>query len=675
MYTLNTPIASLHGVGAKLSQQLQDAGIATVRDLVLFAPYRYEPRQHIVQIGDLLTADSSLFSAESNPEIVTVQAHVVRINQSWRGKQSLQRATIADETGQIRVNWFNSPYVVRQLKPGLAFNFSGKWSAQYRSLTQPTIEALNKGETVHTGRIVPIYSSSLGIKAGWMRRLLHQLFEQLEPVPDPLCSLCEWCQETDVTTYLQKLHFPATEDDAVVARRRLALDELLVLLEQAQQTTRAWQERTPSFSLPMRDYQPELVALASQLPFTLTSDQIAALADCTSDLQATHPMNRLLQGDVGVGKTIVAGLLAQLLVKHGQSICLIAPTNILAEQHLQSLAQQLPDLPTHLVSARTSRDQLPTTPTVFIGTHALLNKFSAIQPALVIYDEQQRFGVSQRGLSTTLHHTPHVLTMTATPIPRSLMLTVFSHLSRSIIASLPAGRKATKTWYIPQRKQDAGWQWVADQLGRENQLALVVCPFIEASDAAATNQVAAAETSYQELRSRFPQLRIGLLHGKQALELQQATVAQAHAGELDILVATTIVEVGVDLPQAAIMVIQSAERFGLASLHQLRGRVGRRGQQGYCLLMTSASSSSAAARLQQFAQLTTGAEVAELDLSLRGPGDLLGTDQHGYELFTYASWVDTQLLATAQSIAKQLPDPYQSPLFTPKQTAHTIAHN
>jgi ATP-dependent DNA helicase RecG len=675
VYTLDTPISAVQGVGATLSQRLHIAGVTTVRDLVLFAPYRYEHRQNLIKLIDLLSDNTALFSNEKNSELVTVQAQVVRVSQSWRGKQSMQRATISDETGQFKANWFNSPFVIRQLQSGASYNFSGKWSSEYRCLTQPTIEELGRGETLHTGRIVPMYSSSLGIKPGWMRRVLHQLFTKLEPMVDPLSHQCDWCHDLDLNSYLKKLHFPESEEDAILARRRLALEELLMLLAEAQHSQHAWQQQATQFSLPNTDVLQALQPLIQRLPFKLTTDQRKAIQDIATDLSATFPMNRLLQGDVGVGKTIVAGLVAHLLVEQGQSVCLLAPTKILAEQHQQSLSQQLPTLPTQLVSAQTSKTSLQKNPTMFIGTHALLNKFLEIHPALVIYDEQQRFGVTQRGLINSLERIPHVLTMTATPIPRSLMLTVFSHLSRSVIETLPAGRKATKTWYVPSSKQSAGWQWVAEQLASGDQLAIVVCPFIESSDAETAITVSATEATFQELQQRFPHLRIAQLHGKHSLATQQKVVAQAHAGELDILVATAIVEVGVDLPQASIMVILSTERFGLASLHQLRGRVGRRGQQGYCLLMSTAGSAQTASRLRQFAQLTSGAEVAELDLSLRGPGDLLGTDQHGYELFQFASWVDRELLTTAQTLSQHLSSPFQSQLFPTQHSNQQLAHN
>lgn len=674
MYYLQTPITDIKGIGPTLSKKFLQANIKNVGDLLILAPLRYEHRESILEISSLLTPDKSTLSEKIKPEIITIQAIVLQTSQSWRGNRSFQRATVADRTGQLKLTWFNSPFIIRQLQKGQTYNFSGKWSTQYKSITQATIER-DTIESIHTGRIVSIYSSKLGIKSGMMRRILHEILTHLESIPDNLYQQLDWCQLRDITHYLSKLHFPDSSENAILARKRLALEELLILIQNTNFIQQEWQKKQALFSLDSAISIKKLNKYIQQLPFKLTTDQINSLSEIINDLQQDHPMNRLLQGDVGVGKTIVIALAAQLLIEQRQSVCLIAPTKILANQHLASISKQLPQLPIELITSTNNKLASKNSPTLFVGTHALINKIDAIKPALIVFDEQQRFGVDQRGYSHQFNFNSHILTMTATPIPRSLMLTIFSHLSLSQIKTVPKGRQVTKTWYIPKNKQGSAWQWIADQISQSEQLVLVVCPFIEDSNSESAQSISSAESTYSLIKKQFPQLKIGLLHGKLSPDNQSKIINNAHAGELNILVATSIIEVGVDLPQASIMIILSAERFGLASLHQLRGRVGRRNQQGYCLLMSDSLSPNSISRIKNFAKINSGIEVAELDLSLRGPGNLLGVEQHGFELFQFASWVDQDLLYDAQALSPKISKTWQSVLIPLRKQIRQVAQN
>jgi ATP-dependent DNA helicase RecG len=400
------------------------------------------------------------------------------------------------------------------------------------------------------------------------------------------------------------------------------------------------------------------------LPFELTNAQNRSIDEILADCSHNTPMNRLLIGDVGSGKTVVAGCVGAAFLANGWSAAIIAPTKILANQHAQSMRKMFPDMPIELISGNKKLSDIHDKPQFYIGTHKLINRLEQLKPGLIVYDEQHRFGVDHRSASINLAYTPHILTMTATPIPRSLMLTIFAHLQVSHLDELPPGRKTVKTWYTPRSKRVAGYQWVAQQLQENGGQAIVVCPFIDPSDHDAFDKVAATSQIFDELtilnQEEKLNLRIGLLHGRQKPKQQSEIIEQLYDKKIDLLVTTPIVEVGVDLPSASIIVIESAERFGLASLHQLRGRVGRAGQQGYCVLFSSNDNPTIKSRLEQFGQINNGKELAELDLERRGSGDLFGTSQSGFDQLRFGSWADSELIGLAQRIFKQLPVNWQS---------------
>lgn len=645
-YALNTSLIQIAGVGTKTAAALANKNIYTVKDLLLYVPLRYEDRSLQLTIDQLkITNDPD--------QLVTIQAQVVTTGNYYKGRRSIQSATVQDETGRLKLMWFNNKFIIDKLQKGQSYLISGKLNER-GMMIQPVVEDI-KEDTIHTNRLVPIYSSVPGIKQGTLRRLLKSVSDNLAEFPDPLLSNHLTDQiKTALPQALTQFHFPDNQESIVSSRERLALEELLALMKYSHQIKAQWREKFKAHQLVIQPPQ-----IPNNLPFQLTTAQLRVIDEILTDLQSTTPMNRLLIGDVGSGKTVVAGIAATQTLKNQHSVCLIAPTQILAEQHKETIQKLFPNLPVALVTAKTKKNrQLENTtqPIFYIGTHALINQLAKIKPALVIYDEQHRFGVGQRSTTSTEPIQPHTLTMSATPIPRSLMLTIFSHLNVSAIDEMPAGRLVTKTWLVPATKKLDAYTWIKQQLGQnpsgQHNLAIFVCPFIDPSNSLALENVAAVKDKFTEIKNHFPDLKVSLLHGRLTTAEKTSITQELFANQVDILVTTPIVEVGMDLPTASIMVIEGAERFGLASLHQLRGRVGRAGQQGFCLLFTTTNKPEP--RLNQFCQLHDGLKLAELDLNRRGAGNIFGVEQHGFDELRFGSWTDLELITQARQIFEQL---------------------
>ncbi|MFZ5376713.1 MAG: ATP-dependent DNA helicase RecG [Patescibacteria group bacterium] len=661
MYQFNDPLIKVRGIGASLGQQFANNGLNDVKDLLGYLPIRYEDLSQLKKIAQLETNQAA-----------TLTAKVVSSSLQYKGRNSILRAKIADESGQLSCIWFNNPHLKDKLVTGKELHFSGKLNDR-GFFAQPRVEECG-GQTIHTGRLVPIYSTRLGILQGKLRRILKEIIDNLEESPDSKQEpISQFTGFPPITWSLQQLHFPDSVDNIERSQRRLALDELLSLITKSRKIKNSWDKLHRSKAILTQD-------IPNDLPFELTSAQKKAISQIEADLKQTTAMNRLLIGDVGSGKTIVAGIAANDVIKSGGNVVLIAPTQILAEQHQQSLMNIFPDLSIKLLTAQNSKKfALESKACFYIGTHALLNKLTSIEPWLVIFDEQHRFGVMQRSveepkpeanasqLSSTLaladnknpsSFSPHLLTMTATPIPRSLMLTVFSHLKLSTLDELPVGRIPAKTWVVPNKKRDNAWKWLAQELINRKQQGIVVCPFIDPSFKESLENVAAASDIFEQIKSQLsliqPKLRLALLHSKLPNKSKDKIVTDLFAQKIDLLITTPIVEVGVDLPKASFMVIESAERFGMASLHQLRGRVGRAGQESFCLLFTNSSSKETLARLKLFSEETNGQKLAEYDLKNRGAGDLFGTDQHGFDSLRFASWTDFELIKTARDLHQQI---------------------
>lgn len=675
MYHLSDSLITVHGIGPKLFEQLQDAGFHTVKDLLLHLPFRYEDR------SERFTIDQIKQLADSpEKKLFTLEAIVKSSRSNFFRGRSMQSATLVDETGSISASWFNNQYIVKRLKNGESYLFSGQVGKSKKGqifLTQPIVEDINK-ESIHTNRLVPVYSNIPGLLPTVLRKIQKEIIDNVSEIQDQLLE----GNRLSLTKALKVIHFPDEIDAVIEARERFALEELVLLIQHSLQLKEEW--RKDKKTIQTKDNK---VSIPKTIPFELTNSQQRSAQEIIDDLAQDEPMNRLLIGDVGSGKTIVAGLAMQKIVDHGHFAAVVAPTQILAEQHAKTLQKFFPDTTVYVLTGKVKPDLEK--PGFIIGTHAVVNVIKKLKQvpkeahditpkiALIVFDEQHRFGVAQRSELEHLGIHPHILTMTATPIPRSLMLTIFSHLNLSTIDELPKNRIPTKTWVLPETKRESMYDWLKDQIqkGKTKKAqfqTLIVCPFINPSESEALENVAAAKEMFESVKARLKssskkeKIAVCLLHSKLKKIEKEQIITDLFSGKIDVLVTTPIVEVGVDLPQAAAIIIEASERFGLASLHQLRGRVGRAGQQGYCLLFSNSKSGDSMKRLKKFETIHSGQELAELDLQNRGAGDLFGTQQSGFDNLKFATWTDLELIRKAKTIIEQLgarQEKYESPLL------------
>lgn len=638
--TLTTPVQYVPRVGPARSKLLKKLGIETVQDLLYYVPFRYD--------------DFSLVSpiARVQPgETVTVEGTIAAFhNAITKSGKKLQQARIADETGNLDVIWFNQPFLARVMPVGARVRLAGKidWFGHKVVMNSPSYEI---DSILHTGRLVPVYPETEGISSKWLRGRIAFVLEQvLKHVIDvlPDFGLMPLIQA------IHAVHFPETKHEADAARHRLAFDELFFLQLRAWEERRMWQETKKSFLC--RTHEDEVNSLMQSLPFTLTNDQQLAINDILRDLTRPYPMNRLLEGDVGAGKTVVAMIAMFVAHKNSLRSALMAPTQILAEQHYQTIKGFLERFGIRVGLITSS--QKDTDADILVGTHALISdKKTQNNLGLVVIDEQQRFGVVQRSALlevTKKHKTPHMLTMTATPIPRTVAKTIMGNLYLSVLATIPDGRKKVKTWVVPNKKREGAYEWIAKQINETGGQAFIICPLIEESETLATAKAATSE--YERLKTIFTDFQLGLLHGRMKAKEKNDVLDAFRRGETHILVATPVVEVGIDIPGATIMLIEAAERFGLSQLHQLRGRVGRGERQSYCLLFTQDQNEQTLTRLKAMETTHSGPALAELDLTLRGPGELFGTRQHGIPELKIARWTDSDLISQTGKAVRKITD-------------------
>jgi len=645
---LLSSLDKVKGIGLKTGEQFAQAGINTVGDLIDFLPRTYEDFSHITTISNIA------------PGKVTIKARCEKIaTRPVRRGLRITTATLADASGKLQAVWFNQPYRETQFKSGEEFYFSGEFEFSYNryQLTNPSAEMV-KDMPVQTDRILPVYRSIKGLKIPLVRKVLSELRPLITMLPETLPV--EIIKDEKLLSRSQavlKMHFPESADDVEKARERLAFEELFQLLL-ASQLNRQENAKLTGWHIPFE--QPIVANFVKQLPFELTSAQRIAAWEIIQDLERKTPMNRLLQGDVGSGKTVVAGLVACQVAHAGYQTAIMAPTEILASQHAETLNKLLQPFGIKVglltggvkgAKRKILYEQIGNGEVnVVVGTHALIQdtvKFHKL--GFVVIDEQHRFGVAQRlQLLKKSKYMPHMLAMTATPIPRSLALTVYGELDISILNELPKGRKPimTKIWSPNSRAQLYKEIDAELESGRQ---AYVICSLIEEN---VDNEVKSVQAEHKKLQnSIFKHRRIGLLHGKLKPAEKDEIMRQFVAGKFDILVSTTVVEVGVDVPNATVMVIEDADRFGLSQLHQLRGRVGRSIFQSYCYLVTS-SSSKPSQRLKAVEKSNDGFYLAEVDLKLRGPGEIYGRAQHGALNLQIATLADTKLINRAQKQAK-----------------------
>lgn len=644
---LSLPVNEIKGVGPKTAELLRSAGLHTVNDLIYFLPRKHEDFSQVTPITAV------------RPGKVTVRVTVeaVKTRRVRRGMH-ITEATLVDKTGKLAAVWFNQSYRAKQLEGGGEFYMSGEFGLQYKKyqLTNPSVEKVS-GIQVNTDRVLPIYREVKGVKSHLIRKLLDELRPAITMLPETLPpDIIRREKLISHADALVALHFPKELVQVNKARERLGFEELFELTlaaalnKQANSKLDGWQ--VPFDAAAAKEF-------VAKLPFNLTNAQRMAAWDIFQNLEAAMPMNRLLQGDVGAGKTVVAGFAAYMAARSGFQTAIMAPTEILASQHAKTLQQLLAPynisvaLLTGSVKKKAKHELYQHVKNgaaqVVVGTHALIQdvvEFDRL--GFVVIDEQHRFGVEQRQkLLYKSQRMPHLLAMTATPIPRSLALTVYGELDVSVLNELPAGRKPieTKIWSPNSRTQL--YAKIDEELAKGRQ-AYVVCPLIDESP---DSELKSVEAEYKKLRKgELKHRRIGLLHGKLPAEEKEAVMRQFAAHELDILVSTTVIEVGVDVPNATVMMVDGADRFGLAQLHQLRGRVGRSDHQSYCYLVPS-TSAKPSQRLRELEKSNDGFYLAEVDLRLRGPGEIYGRAQHGTLDLKIASLADTQMIARAQKAA------------------------
>jgi len=646
-------------VGPTYAQRLEKLGIKTLEDFLYHFPFRY--------------LDYSLISPISRVqpgETVTIKGNVVSVkNEYTRHGRKIQKAQVTDGTGQLEIIWFNQPFLIRILKIGKIYRFSGKidWFGRQKVMMSPDYESISRD--VHTGRLVPIYHETAALSSKWLRAKIDWVIKNLkESIFDFLPEQIRKKENLiEINQALKEIHFPQDLKEVEVSRKRFAFEELFLLQLEVLKRKQNWQKEKLAFKFTVD--QEKIMKFLQNLPFELTGAQKKVCREILTDLGQEKPMNRLLEGDVGSGKTVVAALAIYTAWLNSTQSALMAPTEILAQQHYQTLNQLLTPLGMKVILLTGSSKLKDENFDVIIGTHALIYKRAEFKKlGLIIIDEQHRFGVEQRGelikkANLPAGISPHLLTMTATPIPRTIALTLYGDLSLSVLDEMPAGRQKIKTWVVPSQKRQSAYEWIRKRIKDTDERAFIICPLIEESET--LQSVKAAKGEFENLSKRiFPDLRLGLLHGKMKSREKESAMTKFRQGELDILISTPVVEVGIDIPQATIMLIEGAERFGLSQLHQLRGRVGRSNKESYCLLFTDNPGGKTLQRLKALERINVGMKLAELDLTLRGPGEIYGTAQHGFFDLKVASFADLELIERTRKAAEEiLPRLAQYPLL------------
>lgn len=655
---LNAPVTRLVGINAGYAEKLEKLGVRTIRDLLMLFPRRYDDYSSIRPIGTLRPGEQ-----------VTVLGQIwdVQSRTSQRGMH-ITTVTLADGSGTIQATWFNQPYLDKQFQQGRSIILSGKTDVYLGHLVMQSPEwELSNGEAIHTARLVPIYPLTEGISPRWLRRVQKRTVDYWAPrLPDPLPEdVRRDANLVDLPTAIAQIHFPDDTAKLEQARRRLCFDEFLVIQLGVLRQRRRWRQQT---GRPLRVNPQTVEAFARSLPFELTQAQRRAMGEILRDIAQPQPMSRLLQGDVGSGKTVVAltGMLVAAL-DNGAQAALMAPTEILAEQHYRTITRILEasgigkdSLTVRLLigslsngeKERVRQEIQEGTANLIIGTHALIQGSVAFRDlAFVVIDEQHRFGVMQRATLRDKGFNPHMLVMSATPIPRSLALTLYGDLDISVIDEMPPGRQQIKTYWLSPRDRERAYTFLRKQI-EEGRQAFIICPLIEESEA--LDAKAAVEEHRRLQTDVFPDLRLGLLHGRMRGDEKDEVMRRFREGEYHILVSTSVVEVGIDIPNATVILVEGADRFGLAQLHQFRGRVGRGEHQSHCILISDSATSESQERLRAIEQIHDGFKLAEKDLELRGPGEFFGTRQSGLPDLRLARLSDTRILEEARRQALRI---------------------
>lgn len=685
---LNTKLDSVQGVQSKFLPKLKKLGITTVGELLWHFPSRYEDYTKVSKISELKPGDT-----------VTVRAEVARVSvkRSFKSRMSIVEVLVTDETGGISLVWFNQPFMSRVFSAGMRVNFAGKVASNKTGIHiyNPSYEILRgTAETTHTACLVPVYSETRGLTSKGLRHLIKTFLDVIKEIPDFIpADILKKNNLPELNRALRYVHFPKLSDQAERAKERFAFEYVfLIQLYSLQLKAALAKESAPKLTIT----QTELKKLLSHLPFSLTPSQKESLEELLEDIGKPHPMNRLLQGDVGSGKTVVAALAALIAAHKNKQAIFMAPTEVLARQHYQTVTRMFSKFAggVALLTGSEARiyyeegleEKIPKASllkkiesgevTIIIGTHALISKSKnktaktkkGVQfhdPGLIIIDEQHRFGVKQRAAlieskeKTSL--VPHFLSMSATPIPRTLSLAVFGDLDVSTINELPKGRKKILTKIVDPSHRTRAYEFIKKQLAMGRQ-AFFIYPRIEQNEADGDkiqNKLWSVSHSvkeeYERLKEKiFPDFEVGMLHGKMKSSDKEAVMADFRSGKIAVLISTSVIEVGVDVPNATMMIVEGAEYFGLAQLYQFRGRVGRGEHQSFCFLLTESEAETTQNRLNALLTAKNGFELAEKDLELRGPGQFLGDKQTGMPDLAMGSLNDIRLVKAARDSAQNV---------------------
>ncbi len=672
---LSQSVSKVYGVGPQYVKRLNKLGVSTIEDLLCYYPKKYEDLTQVKKVSELKEDD-------------TVQTVKVRLNDltntRTRRGMVLTKGSFEDDSGIGQVIWFNQPFLQNAFQSEKEYLLTGKVKEGYIGplFQSPKYEPV-KEEQLHAGRIVPVYHETEGLSSKWLRYKMSIVLPAAEKLAETLPeSILQSQKLIGIQEATRQIHFPSSKESLRQARERIAFEEVFLVQLIALGNKREWEKH----DAPKISFNKTLAQdFVRSLPFQLTKTQKVSAWEILKDLEKTVPMNRLLEGDVGSGKTVVAALASLMTVKNKYQVALMAPTEVLAHQHYHTIRKVLKpfEIKVGLLTSKevidsngkkvTKKDLIKEVANhkidLLIGTHALIEKNVEFKNlGLVIIDEQHRFGVEQRSALHAKGKSPHFLSMTATPIPRTLALSMFGDLDISIISELPKGRKKILTKVVSDAKRQAAYKFIHDKVkegpprraegspsARQSRQVFVICPLIEKSDKLG---VKAATLEYEKLaRNIFPDLKVGLLHGRLKKDEKIRVMELFRQGKIDILVSTSVVEVGVDIPNATIMMIEGAERFGLAQLHQFRGRVGRNKYQSYCFLFPTEIESSSLTRLRSLETIDDGFKLAEIDLENRGPGEVYGKSQSGYFYeFQIANPTDIVLTQKARKEAEKILD-------------------
>ncbi len=679
MLSLETPIDSIARIPAPYRSKLKKLGIRHIGDLVFYLPYRYDDFSKVIPIAKIVPGQTNC-----------VQGKILEIanNRTYIRKFNITEAIIQDDSGAISVKWFGQPFMAKVIQKGEYLALAGKVSNGKRGFyfSNPVYEKIYpEKEPTHTGRIVPVYSLTHGMSSRWVRYILKIILPEALPAIQEFLpqEIIEKEKLLPIREAVTQAHFPESLKKAEEAKKRFTYEELF-LLELSVLREKSRMANHPAISLPIK--LEAMQRFVQSLPFTLTDDQKKSVWRILKDMEKPKPMSRLLQGDVGSGKTAVAAIASLNAIKNGCQVVFMAPTEILAGQHFKTISKIFEGFNANVGFLTGKHDEfiskkLKGQPieisrkkllsqiekgdiNIVVGTHALIQKTVKFDKlALVIIDEQHRFGVEQRAKLTKQKLPiliPHFLSMTATPIPRSLALTLYGDLDISVIKQLPKGRKPIITKTISEDKRQETYDFIKKEIEKGRQ-AYIICPRIEESEkdegAAPSpwDEVKSVTAEYRRLQSQiFPELKIGLLHGKMGTKEKDKVMDNFKYGKTDILVSTSVVEVGVDVPNATVMVIEGAERFGLAQLHQFRGRVGRSEHQSYCFLFANSSNGKSRERTEAMVDFDSGFDISKKDLEIRGPGDFMGLKQSGLPDLIMASLVDVSKIERVRETAIEL---------------------